>query len=90
MLENVRRMTLYSYSFKDNAFSKISKRREVKEAGLEKKKEVGLIAQEVQMIIPDAIHEMVCTKKSTVSFLLSSNIFFWNLYRTFKEKITSG
>ena len=50
MLDNVCKMTLYSYSFKHDAFHT---KQEMDT------QEVGLIAQEVQTIIPDAIHEMV-------------------------------
>ncbi len=58
MLDNVQRMTLYSYSFKNDAFHSNKNGKEKQEVGLNSQ-EVGLIAQEVQMIIPDAIHEMV-------------------------------
>ncbi len=46
-------MTLYSYNFKENAFDSSN-------SVHADSTEVGLIAQEVQKIIPDAIHEMVC------------------------------
>ena len=53
MLDNVLRMTLYSYSFKKSAFG------ENAGAVCNKRNEVGLIAQEVQAIVPDAVQEMV-------------------------------
>lgn len=58
MLDNVCKMTLYSYSFKQDAFTSAQSRNNIPTT---EKEEVGLIAQEVQMILPDAIHEKVCT-----------------------------
>ena len=51
MLDNISQMTLYSYSFRENAFNsnEISNKRE----------EVGLLAQEVEIILPDAVQKMV-------------------------------
>ena len=56
MLDNICSMTLYSYNFKENAFDSSN-------SVHADSTEVGLIAQEVQMIIPDAIHEMVCQNR---------------------------
>lgn len=55
MLDNIRNMTLYSYSFKHDAFVAPTQTND----RVAEKEEVGLIAQEVQMILPDAIHEKV-------------------------------
>lgn len=51
MLTNVERLTLYSYVFKYGAFGE-EKEKEVT-------KEVGLLAQEVKKVIPDAVKTMV-------------------------------
>ena len=51
MLTNIERLTLYSYVFKYGAFGE-EKEKEVT-------KEVGLLAQEVKKVIPDAVKTMV-------------------------------
>ena len=66
MLENVSRLTLYSYNFKEgelaSAFSGMQQpeHKEKEEAAdpsqSAKRMEVGMLAQEVESILPDAVH----------------------------------
>ena len=60
MLSNISQLRLYNYSFKKDAFSE----REAinnKESKYQlcNEQEVGVLAQEVETIIPDAVHKMV-------------------------------
>ena len=58
MLSNISQLQLYSYSFKENAFSE----QEAKERPHPTyDKEVGVLAQEVETLIPDAVRKMVYT-----------------------------
>lgn len=50
-LENIERLRLYSYVFKYGAFGEENEK--------EVTKEVGLLAQEVKTVIPDAVKTMV-------------------------------
>lgn len=65
MLRNIQQLKLYSYSFKSDAFTDINTETFLDE----ERKEIGLIAQEVEKILPDAV------QKSVRFFLLSNNIF---------------
>ena len=64
MLENVSKLTLYSYNFKEGALASAfnstqPERREVQTADCSESRrrmEVGMLAQEVESILPDAVH----------------------------------
>ena len=56
MLDNVINFKLYSYSFKPNIFND---EEDTDIALCERKKEVGLLAQEVALRVPDAIERTV-------------------------------
>lgn len=53
MLMNINQLTLYSYLFELDSFGGRSKNDRVT-------KEVGLLAQDVETIIPDAVKSTVC------------------------------
>ncbi|XP_003385638.1 PREDICTED: myelin regulatory factor-like [Amphimedon queenslandica] len=65
MLTNVERLTLYSYVFKYGAFGE-EKEKEVT-------KEVGLLAQEVKKVIPDAVKTMVIKGKDDTILVLNKD-----------------
>ena len=68
MLENISKLTLYSYNFKEGALARAFngtqpewREREVTDWSRSgKRKEVGLLAQEVESILPDAVHTVEC------------------------------
>ena len=55
MLDNVQQLRLYSYSFKSDVFS-VDNENPRKNVS---RKEVGLLAQEVETILPDAVQTSV-------------------------------
>lgn len=66
MLDNVRNFKLYSYSFKPNVFND---EEDTDTALCERKKEVGLLAQEVALRVPDAVERTVSGIMSTKCFV---------------------
>ena len=66
MLDNVRNFKLYSYSFKPNVFND---EEDTDTVLCERKKEVGLLAQEVALRVPDAVERTVSDILSTKCFV---------------------